>query len=217
VEWFLHKNTLKPESISQEIRKILESQNLKVTVDFVSDVIRACAIYYDRMEMEKIENPALRDIEKFIFNLKRLIRDANALSYEARLEIGHLVETLKFREIEEAMERVVSQIKRGKGRPEKWARVAFIGDLAVIYYRHTGKKPGLPYLSSSKTKDRERRGPFFQFVKLLLGIVKNSPRLTDAAITTSIRKLIEDENKIFKLRKKHWPEFKANHPWEKLT
>lgn len=131
------------------------------------------------------------------------------------LEIRYQVERLK--EIEKEIDRSLDKIRRGKGRPETRARDAFIGDLAAIYYKHTGKKPGLPYLSSSRTKDRERRGPFFQFVKSLLGVVKNSPRLSDAAINTSIRKIIEAEHKLFKLRKKCWPRFKAINPWERFT
>jgi hypothetical protein len=213
VEWFYQKKSSQ-EEINQQIWRLLEFQKLEPTVEFVHDIVQACSIYYDRMTIEdnKGANPRL-EIEKYLSKLKKL--NHCVLSYEASLEIGHLVE--KLREVEKELEELSCKIAVGKGRPETWARDVFISDLAIIYYKHTGKKPGLPYLSSSKTENRQRRGPFFRFVKAFLGVVTNSPRLSDAAINTSIRKIIEAEHKIFKLRKRHWPHFKATHPWERLT
>jgi hypothetical protein len=221
VEWFRQQNRISsPGDIEQKLWQLMELQKIAPTDQFVRDTVKACEVYYHRMMMEdnKSANP-YKDIEKFLSRLTKLNRGANALGYEARLEIGYLVE--KLREIEADMDRLVSKIKVGKGRPETWARDCFISDLASLYYKHTKKIPKPPYRKDVRGKGSQVKtvidGPFFRFVKDLLSIVKNSTNMSDAALRSAIHKIIESERKLFSLRKKHWPNFSAAHPWDRVS
>lgn len=61
------------EDITQEIRTILEAQDVKVSEAVVGEIIHACSAYYSRMLIDRNENPAVKDLEKFLSGLKNSI------------------------------------------------------------------------------------------------------------------------------------------------